>query len=63
MKSASAASPTSAGMSAEVAQAANGNAKRGLNTARLDANHLAPGVYFVKLVCGDATRSTKVVIE
>jgi hypothetical protein len=37
--------------------------REGANTARLDANGLNPGVYFVKLVADGATKTTKVIIE
>ncbi len=37
--------------------------REGTNTARLDANGLNPGVYFVKLVGDDDIKTTKVIIE
>jgi hypothetical protein len=37
--------------------------REGVNTARLDANGLNPGVYFVKLVADGTTKTTKVIIE
>ncbi len=44
-------------------QLASGFAKRGMNTATLDASKLARGVYFVKLESESDTRTTKVIIE
>jgi hypothetical protein len=38
-------------------------AKRGPNTAKLDASRLARGVYFVKLETEGDTKTTKVIIE
>jgi hypothetical protein len=46
-----------------VARLAEGRARQGLNTAKLDANHLARGVYFVKLRSDSDAKTTKVIIE
>ena len=42
---------------------AEGRARQGANTAKLDARNLAGGVYFVKLRSADESRTAKVIIN